>query len=503
MIEVIGLDHFVLRVRGLIMRWRAGRFWYGAIALLFLSTAARATATDINWAEVEHQATEWLRAYIRIDTTNPPGHETAAARFLAEHFRQAGIEAQTFEAAPGRGSILARVAGSGARRPIILLNHLDVVAAKPDEWEVPPFAATVRDGYVYGRGAIDCKGPATIEAMVLLLLKRHGIHLQRDVIFMGTADEETGGRLGAGWMTAEHVDALRNAEFVLNEGGGVRVLPDGSRAYEVAVAEKTPCWLRLEATGTAGHGSAPPPETAVTRLIGALERLRAYEAPLRVTPEVAAYYAALAATQTGERRERYKNLRAALTDDDFRRAFLRDPHDAALVRNTITPTVLTGSAKTNVIPHSASAELDCRLLPGEDPDAFVRTVKETIADPEITVSVLLNFPAVSSSLDTAFTAAVRTLAERDHAPMVPSVLTGFTDSHYFREKGIASYGFIPFDLSEDEMAREHGVNERISIRNLRNGTQRLLALLQLLDTETAAGEHSAGSAQPADSGHTP
>jgi acetylornithine deacetylase/succinyl-diaminopimelate desuccinylase-like protein len=459
-----------------------------------LLLAHGAAAADFNWAEVEEQATEFLSRYIQIDTSNPPGNETAAARFLAARFRQAGIDAQVFESEPGRGSVLARVQGTGALRPIILLSHLDVVPAKEaDGWDLPPFSGAVRDGYVYGRGAIDCKGPGTIEAMALLLLKRHGIQLKRDVIFLGTADEETGGQLGAGWMVAHHFDALRNAEFVVNEGASVHVSEDGSRAYEVAVSEKTPCWLQLATSGPPGHGSAPAPQTAVTRLIRALEHLRLYQPPLRVTPEVQAYYAALAATQTGERRERYKDLSAALADEDFRSRFLQDPHDAALVQDTITPTVLQGSPKVNVIPPAAQADLDGRLLPGDDPQAFVRAVTDLIADPDVKVSVLLNFPPSSSSTDTPFFAAVRTLAERDGAPVVPSVLTGFTDSHYFRDQGIASYGFIPFDLSEDEERREHGLNERVSTRNLREGTRRLIEMLQILDSEARYdGESQAG-----------
>ena len=470
-------------------RWMSCARIAGAV-LLLSCLATSAGAADIDWAEVESQATEFLSAYIQIDTSNPPGNETAAARFLADRFRQAGIETDVFESAPGRGSVLARMKGTGGLRPIIFLNHLDVVPATPEGWDLPPFSGTVRDGYVYGRGAIDCKGPGTIEAMAVLLLKRQGIALKRDVIFLGTADEETGGKLGAGWMVAEHFKDLHHAEFVLNEGGSVRLRADGSRVYEIAVSEKTPCWLKLETTGVPGHGSSPPPETAVTRLIRGLDRVRGYEAPLRVTPEVQTYYAALAATLQGERRERFKDLRAALADADFRRAFLQDPHDAALVRNTITPTVLNGSQKTNVIPYAASAELDCRLLPGEDPEVFVRTLKDTIGDPEVTVRVLLNFPPTSSPSATAFTAAVRALAEGEGAPVVPSVLTGFTDSHYFREKGIASYGFVPFDLSEDEERREHGVNERVSTHNLRQGTRRLMDLLQRLDVEAQHDEQA-------------
>ncbi|MFN8628419.1 MAG: M20/M25/M40 family metallo-hydrolase [Candidatus Binatia bacterium] len=478
--------------KALFSAWRGARGGFVTVSvavLCGLSVCAR--AADIDWAAVEGQATEFLRTYIQIDTSNPPGNETAAATFLAARFRRAGIAAEIFTSVPGRASVLARLRGSGELRPLVLLNHLDVVPARPAEWEVPPFSGTVRDGFVYGRGALDCKGPGTIDAMTLLLLKRHRIQLKRDIIFLGTADEEAGGAQGAGWMTATHLAELGNPALVLNEGGAIRVRADGSRVYEIAAAEKTPCWLKLETTGPPGHGSAPPPETAVTRLLRALERLRTYAPPLRVTPEVQAYYAQLAPLQTGERRARYGDLRAALADPDFRHAFLQDPHDAALVRNTITPTVLTGSSKINVIPASARAELDCRLLPGEDPEEFVRTVKAAIDDPEVAVQVLLNFPAVASPSAAAFSTAVGQLAAREGAPVVTTVLAGFTDSHYFRERGIPSYGFVPFDLSDDEAKREHGVNERLAIRNLRDGTRRLMELLQLLDAEAPATERTA------------
>ena len=452
-----------------------------ATLAVVLAAATDAPAADIDWADVEQQATAFLSAYIQIDTTNPPGNEAAAAQFLAEWFRQAGIEAETFEAAPGRTSVLARLKGSGSGRPIILLNHLDVVPANPDGWEVPPFAGVVRDGYVYGRGALDCKGVGTVDAMALVVLKQHGVTLKRDVIFLGTADEESGGKLGAGWMVEHHFDRFADAAFLLNEGGAIDVLPNGKRAYSVAVAEKTPCWLRLTASGRPGHGSAPQKETAVTRLVRALERLREYPPALRVTPEVEAYYAALAPLQDETRRKPYSDLRSALRNQKFRTAFLDKASDAALVHNTLTPTVLSGSEKTNVIPRTASAELDCRLLPGEEPAAFIETVRRVIDDPEVSIDVLLNFPPSASPTTTPLYAALQALAAHEHLPVVPSVLTGFTDSHYFREKGIPSYGFAPFVLTEDEGSREHGLNERLSTGNLRDGTRRLLDLLQSLE----------------------
>jgi acetylornithine deacetylase/succinyl-diaminopimelate desuccinylase-like protein len=440
-------------------------------------------AAETDWSAVEKEATDLLSAYVRIDTSNPPGNETAAARFLAERFRGAGLEAEVFESEPGRGSVLARLPGrdTGGARPVVLLNHLDVVPANAVEWQVPPFAGVVKDGYVYGRGTLDCKGVGTTEAMAMLLLQRQGLRLRRDVFFVGTADEEAGGKLGAGWFVAQHLDRLHNPEFVLNEGGAIHVLENGHRAYEVAVAEKTPCWLRLSTSGTGGHGSSPPADTAVTRLVRALDRLREYHPPLKVVPEVQTYYAALAAVEEGARREHYRDLRAALNNTEFRDEFLHDPPEAALVHNTLTPTVLHGSQKTNVIPQTASAELDCRLLPGEDPAAFVQSVREVLADPDVAVDVLLNFPPSASPTDTVLYQDIGELAHRDGAPLVPTVLRGFTDSHYFREKGITSYGFVPFVLNREEEIREHGVDERLSTANLRDGTRRLVELLQAMD----------------------
>lgn len=450
-----------------------------ALFLVGLVHSARADA--VNWDDLEKEATQFLSDYIKIDTTNPPGNEINAARFLAERFKAEGIEAEVFESAPGRGSVLARLPGTGGARAVALVNHLDVVPANPSEWNAPPFEGVQRGAHVYGRGAIDCKGVGVVDAMTLVVLKRAGIPLKRDVIFLGTADEEAGGKMGAGWFLEHHFDRIRDVEFVLNEGGHIHVGGNGRRVYEVAVAEKTPCWLKLTAEGQPGHGSAPARQTAVTRLLAALQRVQTYKPELRVTQEVQAYFSALAEQQVGERRDQFKDLRSALAVPSFREQFLGDGHNAALVFNTLTPTVLHASPKTNVIPRSASAELDCRLLPGEDPDAFVAKIRKLINDADIKLEVLLNFPPSSSPTNTALYEAIQAHARRDGSPIVPSVLTGFTDSHYFRDKGIASYGFVPLVLTDGDTLGEHGINERIATSNLVGGTRRTIELLQLLD----------------------
>jgi len=465
---------------------RVGSRLATGLLLAWLSWSVPVAAIDFDAVEVE--AADLLAEYLRIDTTNPPGNETEAARFLAARFEKEAIPAEVIESQPGRGSVLARLRGRGTARPIVLLNHLDVVPADTSAWQVPPFGGVRRDGFVYGRGALDCKGIGVVQALAMFLVQRSGQPLGRDVIFLGTADEEAGGRLGAGFVTEWHRDKLGGAELVLNEGGEIRVDAEGRRVWAVAVSEKTPCWIRLTARGEAGHGSAPPPETAVTRLIGALGRIQAAEQPVRVTPEVQAFFAAMAERQPGEQRARYRDLRSALQDDGYRRAFLGNRRHAALVRNTITPTVLSGGIKTNVIPGTASAELDCRLLPDEDPPRFLAALRETIADASIEVEVLLNFPPSSSPTDNIVYRRLAAMAAADGALIAPTVLGGFTDSHYFRDQGIASYGFVPFVLDDGESGRMHGIDERISLANLRDGTRRLYELLRALD--------EAGSREP-------
>ncbi len=436
-------------------------------------------SAETDWQKIEHEAGDLLSRYLQVDTTNPPGNEIAAARFWQEVLAKEGIESQVFESQPGRGVIYARLKGSGEKKALILLHHLDVVPAAKADWEVDPFAGVIKDGYVYGRGAIDCKGIAVAQFLALAALKRAGVSLKRDIILLGTADEEAGGQHGAGWFIEQHAEFIADAEFLLTEGGGIRVHDDGRRSYDVDIAEKAPCWIQLEASGPAGHGSRPLPETAVTRLVRALERIVRYETAIKVTPAVQAYFAALAAGETPERAARFRSLEKSLANPAFRKEFLANPSFNALVRNTISPTVLEGSNKTNVIPSHARAQLDCRLLPGEDPKKFVTLLEQVANDPNVKFSVLMNFSPIASEADTQLFRAIRAVAERHdpQAPVVPAVLGGFTDSHYFRGKGIVSYGFSGLPIAEEDWRRVHGVNERLALASLREGIQILSDLL--------------------------
>jgi acetylornithine deacetylase/succinyl-diaminopimelate desuccinylase-like protein len=436
-------------------------------------------AKAIDYDQVSAEATELLGRYIRIDTSNPPGNELPAARMLRAQFLADGIPATIWIPQPGRAVIAARLHGIGKHsKSIVLLSHMDVVPADAKDWLVPPFSGLVKDGEIWGRGALDDKGPGVIELMAMLAIKRAGILLDRDVLFLATADEETGGANGAGWLVAHQPDVISDAGFLLNEGGGIRAAPNKPLLYEVSVSEKTPLWLRLTAEGVSGHASSPPEQTAVTRLIAALDRIGAYRAPIKVLPLVQNYFRLTTEIDHGP--HELMDLRVALKDPEFSRQFLAQPEQNAWVRDTITPTVLTAGNKTNVIPSSASAELDCRLLPGDAPAAMIKTLSKLIDDDHVRIQQVLNFAPIASPEKSSLMTAIRTLATRhDQAEVVPTMLEGFTDSHYFRDRDLVAYGFIPIESTPEESRTIHAGNERVSISHLRGGIERMVELLKI------------------------
>jgi acetylornithine deacetylase/succinyl-diaminopimelate desuccinylase-like protein len=436
----------------------------------------------IDYDRLTQEATTLLSQYIKVDTTNPPGNELPAARLLREKFLGDGIPATVWEPQPGRGIVAARLRGGGRHsKAIVLLSHMDVVPANPSEWRVPPFSGEIKDGDIWGRGALDDKGPGVIELMAMLALKRSGILLDRDLIFIATGDEEQGGKNGAGWLVEHQPGLFADAGNLLNEGGGILSRPNGRRFYAVSVTEKTPLWLRLTASGPAGHAAVPPQETSVSRLVHALDRLIEYHPAIRLIDPVRDYFRAMAELDGGP--SDFLDLRKALRDDpDFTKKFLSVPRQNALVRDTITPTVLSAGQKTNIIPTTASAEIDCRLLPGEDAQEMVGRLRKVIDDTNIKIDVLLNFPAVSSPRNSHLMTAIDQLAKSDNARVVPTMISGFTDSHYFRQKGLIAYGFIPLEITPAGERGVHGVNERMPIQQLGGALRRMVELL-----ETAGG----------------
>jgi acetylornithine deacetylase/succinyl-diaminopimelate desuccinylase-like protein len=446
-----------------------------------------------------------LSRAIRFNTVNPPGNEAPLARFLVDVARHEGLQARVIETpsegAPlGRAAAWVRLRGTGARLPVVLLSHLDVVPADGEGWIVDPFQGLVAGGYVVGRGALDAKGVAIVHLLALVELAHRKTPLDRDVILLATPDEETGGREGAGWLSRHHPELLHGAEFLLTEGGGILVGdPGGLDVWGVAVSEKAPCWTRLTARGTTGHASTAGGHGAVPRLVAALDRVRRMPTEVRVTPEVGRMFERLAPVADPAERGDYADLAAALRDDsDFRRRFLADGALAALVRDTVTITVLRAGSHTNVVPDLATADLDVRLLPGEHCDGFLDRLLRTIDDPSIEVTPLLAFESRGSPADTElFRAIQQTAAELDpHALVVPRVIAGFTDAHWFRELGLVAYGFVPRWLPPSETRGIHGPNERISVENLARGIHATVRLLEILGTPAAPGPPRAAGSAP-------
>jgi acetylornithine deacetylase/succinyl-diaminopimelate desuccinylase-like protein len=444
-------------------------------------------AMQSSFAPADQEAIQLLSDYLKIDTTNPPGNEMQAANFFKAIFDREGIESRIYESAAGRASIVARLKGTGQKKDVVLLNHMDVVPADKAAWKVNPFSGKVQDGYVWGRGAIDMKGMAIVELATMLALKRSGAPLKGDVIFMGTADEEAGGELGAGYIVREHSDLIRNAGMVLNEGNLIIAKPDGAAAYYgVSIMEKTPLWLKLTATGAPSHGSTPAAQTAVTRLVDAVSKIRNWQTPITVVPVVQKFYADIASlAPTPALQQAQRNLSEALKDPQFREEFLQSPFKNALVRNTVAVTMLEGSNKINVIPTRASAQLDVRLLPGEDPDRFIRDLKAVMGEPTIQVEKILSFPSTVSPQDSGFYHVVSQMAATADpgVPVTTQLSAGFTDCHFFREKDIPCYGFMPFKMTLQELSSFHGNNERLSLSNVAFGRKFMHELIMRLATE--------------------
>ncbi|MGE0623629.1 MAG: M20/M25/M40 family metallo-hydrolase [Pseudomonadales bacterium] len=447
----------------------------GGLLLLGASTASG--------SEFAEAAPTRLSEFIRIDTENPPGNESRGVAFFAAILDEAGIPYETAESAPGRGNLWARLEG-GPEPALVLLNHMDVVPADPRYWSFEPYSGAIRDGHVYGRGALDMKGLGVAQFQAFLALAASGKRLNRDVIFVATADEEAGGAFGAGWLVENRPEIFEGVGYLLNEGGGGTTI-GADTVFNVELTQKVPLWLKLVAHGNPGHGSTPQVETSVTRALRAGNRLAETRFPARVIPAVQAMFEGMAPYQDEALRGRYADIANAVKDPEFMTYLqLTNPGQHALLRNTCSLTGMEGSNKINVVPTEASIELDCRLLPDQDPDRFIEELAVIINDPNVTIEKIMGFtPAVSSS-DTPLYRLIGAVYESyfPGAVVVPGVATGFTDSHFFRDLGIVSYGFGPFVVPASDRRGVHGNDERISVENMVRGTELLIELLDRFTT---------------------
>jgi acetylornithine deacetylase/succinyl-diaminopimelate desuccinylase-like protein len=450
------------------------------LAVLGLLIPARPLAAQesVDLDSLQDEAVEWLMDYLRVNTVNPPGNEIAGARFFAEIFEREGIEYEIAESAPGRGNIWARLEG-GSEPALILLHHMDVVPADERYWRSAPLESEIREGLIYGRGTLDTKTGGILHLATFLALHRAGTPLNRDVIFMATADEEAGGFYGAGWLVENRPELFEGVGFLLNEGGGGELV-EGRVQFGVEVTQKVPYWFHLTARGEPGHGSRPRESYSVTTLIGALERLRTHAFEPRIIPAVDTYFKGMAPTAPEEWQGPFSDMSAAIREPGMLEDLQRyDPSLHALTRNTCSLTRIQGSDKINVVPPEAWAEIDCRLLPDQDPEAFLAEF-QAILGPDIEVETLMGFSPAISSTDTDLYRILEdvSVGAFPGARVIPSVAGGFTDSHFFRDLGIVSYGYEATVVPQADWDGVHGNDERISEENVRRGVVLTLEIVK-------------------------
>jgi len=421
---------------------------------------------------------------IRFDTTNPPGNETPCIEYIAAVLRREGIEPVVLESAPGRGSLVARLKGDGSLPPILLMGHVDVVPAEADHWQRPPFSGDLVDGIVWGRGATDMKQMVAMELMTVLLLKRAGAPLQdaglplkRDVILMVNADEETGGKLGAGFIAEQHPDLIRDAEYAINEGGATSIELDGKLFFVCSTAEKGSARFTLRGRGEPGHASQPHTRNAILPLSQALARLIETPLPLYVTTTARAHVEAIASHVDHDLSTTLTDLLDPATHDAAMAALpLSEPVKrrlSAALHNTATPTILRAGTKINVIPAVAEADIDCRILPGTTLDSLEREVRGVVGDRvEIAFGPVYK-PLEADPASPLFETMRHVLAEHEPGSvLVPGLITGGTDAKRVGPLGIKVYGFVPMRYEGPSMTGlAHNHDERVSVANLEFGTR--------------------------------
>jgi len=441
------------------------------LALLVLSQSVLAQS-------IEEEAFDWLQSFIQIDTINPPGNEARAVEFIAGILEAEGIPYQTAESAPGRGNLWARIEG-GSEPGLVMLQHTDVVPADEKYWTTDPLSGEVRDGYLWGRGTLDMKGTGMSQLATFISLHRAGVPLNRDVILVATADEEAGGLFGAGWLVEHHPEIFEGVGLLINEGGSGEQR-EKELLFQVEVTQKVPVWLRLTAVDTPGHGSMPNRTSSVTRIVDALAILRANPFEPRMVGAIDSMFQSLAQSASPEWEEPFSNMAEAVKDPELlTRLQAYSPYLHALTRDTCSMTRFEASNKINVVPPEAWAELDCRILPDRPSEIFVDELRNMLAATGVEIEVIMAFTAAISPTDTVLYAAIEEVTGERHpgSRVTPYVSTGFTDSHFFRDLGIPSYGFDPMVVPEAEFSRIHGNDERINIEAFKRGVIDHLAII--------------------------
>jgi acetylornithine deacetylase/succinyl-diaminopimelate desuccinylase-like protein len=441
--------------------------------------------------EIETEATTLLSNLIQIDTTNPPGNETAAANLLAQDLSREGFRCEIIESSTNRGNIITRLKGDKANPSLLLLSHLDVVPANPEEWSVNPFSGVVKEGFVWGRGALDMKSMTVIEILTMKLLKRNNVKLKGDIILAATADEEKGGCSGADYLLRNHRNKIF-ADYVLNEGGGLAIPIKNRNIYTIQTAEKGILWLKIKARGIPGHGSRPKAaDNAIIHMNKVIEKLITYHPPTIIVPTVKQFLNEVAG-EDPDLRIPFSHLMLNPDQSDQTLSKLEKTQKLLTeeirprIKMTITPTVIRGGLKENVIPSECEAIFDCRILPGQKTAQaldLIKTLLRCVGFDKLTFEILqANEPSESPSETPLYNVIADVLREFEpNCGVTPLLMTGGTDSRFFRREGSVCYGFhpmLPEVASGRIIRREHGIDERISVENLVFGASVLFEVVK-------------------------
>ncbi|MDP6414270.1 MAG: M20/M25/M40 family metallo-hydrolase [Gammaproteobacteria bacterium] len=446
------------------------RKFLASISILFV-TNSFAQISDPNWSEVEVETLRHFRALLQFDTSDPPGRELPAAEYLRDVLEAEGIPVEMLYNDPQRPNVLARLEGNGDKEPLLIMAHTDVVNVDPEKWIFPPFSATVDNGYVYGRGAVDDKDNLASALMVMLELQRQNVPLERDVIFLAESGEEGATQYGIEFLVNEHFDKI-DAEFCLAEGGGVARVNREVQYAGIQTVEKIPYRVELVATGIAGHGSVPLQTNSVTRLAKAIAAIADWRTPIRLNETTAAYFERLASISPNDAAQRYLNVldpgRASDSDEYF---LANEPRHASMLRSSLSPDIFDAGYRINVIPSEARASVDFRALPDEDIAEFMEEIRRIVNDPVVDVSLgqRNTRPPGQASLNTeAFAAIEAGINEHYGVITLPTMSTGATDMAYLRNRGIQCYGIGPAIDREDAALGfgAHSDQERILISEL-------------------------------------
>ena len=430
------------------------------------------------------EAQNWLVDLIKINTTNPPGNEQAAAKYIAGVLAKEGIQAELLDLTPGRSAVVARLRSSAVADParaLLLVAHMDVVGVDRSKWSVDPFGGVVKDGCIWGRGSIDDKSMLAANLAAFIALKRGGVHINRDIIFLGTADEEQFGDASMKMVIAKYWDKIASG-FAINEGGQVVVKGGKVQYVAVQVSEKVSVNVELTATGKGGHSSTPTKDNPVVHVAAAVDKIGNYTAPVHLTSIVRRYFEGLAPL---EDEETSKWLRVVDTPDrgEHAQRYLSDasPMWNSMMRDTVAPTILQAGIRANVIPSDAHATINIRLVPGDTIDVFVNDLKKLVNDPQIRWDISLDggFAAPNSSLDTDFYSLITKVSAQEFggAPVLPFMSTGATDSAQLRLHNVQAYGLRPMPLSEEDQRRVHGDDERLPMSSFAKGVDCLVHIV--------------------------